>query len=76
MGHALSKYDHNTIMCIDNEFKDSKLSGFDVAKQLHEQGFTRLYLVSGREFERDKVPEYLTTILKDDIDTIVKLTES
>jgi len=72
----ISKYDHNTIMCIDNEFKDSKLSGFDVAKQLHEQGFTRLYLVSGREFERDKVPEYLTTILKDDIDTIVKLTES
>ena len=58
----ISKYDKDAIMCIDHEFKGSKLNGFAVLKQLHEQGFTRLYLFSGREFAKSKVPEYLTAI--------------
>lgn len=71
----LSKYDKDTIMLIDHEFKGSKLNGFDVAKQLHEQGFTRLYLFSGRDFEKSEVPNYLTVILKTDIDALSKLAE-
>ncbi|CAL7961428.1 hypothetical protein GAMM_220005 [Gammaproteobacteria bacterium] len=58
------------------EFKSSKLNGFDVAKQLHEQGFTRLYLLSGRTFEKGKVPGYLTVIMKTDTDAIFKLVDS
>jgi len=71
----LSKYDKDTIMLIDHEFKGSKLNGFDVAKQLHEQGFTRLYLFSGRDFEKDMIPDYLSVILKTDIDALSKLAE-
>ncbi|CAL7959834.1 Sensor protein [Gammaproteobacteria bacterium] len=70
------KYDKDTIMLVDHEFKGSALSGFDVLKQLREHGFTRLYLFSGREFEKNEIPDYLTVIMKTDIDTLMKLIES
>ncbi|CAL7964394.1 hypothetical protein GAMM_90007 [Gammaproteobacteria bacterium] len=70
------KYDKDVIVCVDHEFEGNKLNGFDIAKQLHEQGFTRLYLFSGRRFEKGKIPDYLTAIMKTDIDAITKLAES
>jgi len=70
------KYDKDIMIWIDHEFKGSKLNGFDIAKQLHEQGFTRLYLLSGRRFEKGEVPDYLTAILKTDTDDIFKLAAS
>ncbi|MEI8054866.1 MAG: PAS domain-containing protein [bacterium] len=71
-----SKYDKDVIACIDHEFEGNKLNGFDVLKQLHEQGFTRLYLFSGRTFTKEEVPDYLTAIVKTDIDALTKLAES
>ena len=59
-----------------DDLLSSKLNGFDVAKQLHEQGFTRLYLLSGRTFEKSEIPDYLTVIMKTDTDAIFKLAES
>jgi len=38
--------------------------------------FTRLYLLSGRRFEKGEVPDYLTAILKTDTDDIFKLAAS
>lgn len=67
------KYDKNVIMLIDHEFNGSTLNGFDVLKQLHELGFTRLYLFSGRRFEENEVPDYVTVIMKTDIDGFMKL---
>ena len=72
----MSKYDKDVAMCIDHEFKNSSLNGFDVAKQLHEQGFTKLYLFSGREFEKSEVPDYLIAIQKTDLDALIKLIDS
>ncbi|MEI8054740.1 MAG: PAS domain-containing protein [bacterium] len=73
---GVSKCRKDVIICVDHEFEGSKLNGFDVAKQLHEQGFTRLYLLSGRTFEKSEIPDYLTVIMKTDTDAIFKLAES
>lgn len=43
---------------------------------LMDQGFTRLYLFSGREFEKSEIPNYLTVIMKTDIDGLMGLIES
>ncbi len=44
----------------------------NVAKELHEKGFSRLYLLSGNEFRKEELPPYLTAILKSDIESIEK----
>ncbi len=43
-------------MLIDHEFKGSALNGFDVLKQLHKRGFTKLCLFSGRTFGKNEIP--------------------
>ena len=74
--NGVSKCRKDVIICMDHEFEGNKLNGFDIAKQLHEQGFTRLYLLSGRPFEKKEIPDYLTVIMKTDTDVIFKLAES
>ena len=58
-------YSKDTIICIDNDFGiAAPLNGIQVAKRLHELGFTRLFLVSGTYFSEDILPSYLTFIEK------------
>lgn len=68
----LSQYDKNIKIFIDNNFGNTHISGIELAKQLHEKGFTKLYLFSGNDFEEGEVPDYLTIIPKTDIDTLCK----
>ncbi len=63
----LDKYDHDTKICLDNNYNNSIMKGTTVAKTLHEKGYTYLYIISGNEF--DTLPEYLTSIRKDDIES-------
>lgn len=71
----LSQYDKDTIICMDNDLKNM-ITGVELAKQLHEQGFTKLYLLSGKEFKKVEIPDYLVIIQKTDITTLTKLGKS
>jgi hypothetical protein len=72
----LSQYTKDTKICIDNSIKP-EMSSLALAKRLHEAGYTKLYLLSGWNFENGKyeserppapyeLPEYLTAIYKDE----------
>jgi PAS domain S-box-containing protein len=69
----ISKYSKETKILLDNNYQNSKLMGWNIAQQLHELGYTSLYLLSGEVFDQDNMPTYLTVIRKDDIDRIQKL---
>jgi FixJ family two-component response regulator len=59
----ISKYSKDTKIIMDHDFKDN-MNGFDLAAQLYEWGYTRLYMVSGKRFEKKEIPHYLTVLLK------------
>ena len=66
-------YRHDTPFLLDNQFKNSKHSGIDLAKILHEQGYTQLYLFSGETFGPGELPDYLNVIRKDDLERLKQL---
>lgn len=69
-----SKYPMDTIIFIDNHFEKENVTGTDLAKQLYERGFSRLYLFSGTDYSADNsLPAYLTPILKTDLEAVKKL---
>ena len=68
----LSQYPKNTKICMDNDFH-CQITGVELAKQLHETGFTQLYLFSGKDFEKDEIPNYLKVITKEDLIGLSKL---
>src|SRR6185437_10117078 len=54
----ISKYSADTtIILMDNQFEQENITGIELAKQLHERGFLRLYLFSGTDYTGDsKIP--------------------
>jgi FixJ family two-component response regulator len=66
----LSQYDKDTKIFMDNDFKSS-MNGIELAKKLHNKGYTNLYLFSGKDFMTGKVPNYVTIITKADIDELI-----
>jgi PAS domain S-box-containing protein len=71
----LAQYPKDTVICMDHDFK-TKMNGIDLAKQLHEAGYTKLYLLSGNKFEEGVVPDYLTVLLKGDMEALLQLTNA
>ncbi len=65
-----AKYAKETKIYLDNNYKSSFLKGINIAKTLHEQGYQRLYLLSGDVFEENDIPSYLTVIGKNDIERL------
>ena len=62
-------YPKNTVISIDNNYGAAiPITGIEVAAQLHEQGFTRLFLVSGTHFYQSQLPPYLTYVEKMNLD--------
>jgi FixJ family two-component response regulator len=59
----LYKYSKDTKIITDHELKQGG-NGFDLLKKLHEQGYSKLYLLSGRSFEKQEIPSYITVLLK------------
>jgi hypothetical protein len=57
---------------MDNDLQN-RINGIELAKQLHEAGYTNLYLLSGKDFEKGKVPSYLRVLSKGDMDVFDKL---
>jgi FixJ family two-component response regulator len=68
----LYQYAKDTIICMDHDFK-AKIDGIELAKQLYEAGYKKLYLLSGKTFEKGEVPNYLTVLLKGDTESLSKL---
>ena len=61
----LSKYDKDTPICTDHSL-NCEIDGFDVARRLHEAGFSRLFLLSDWE-DIKEAPSYLTVVSKPDV---------
>ena len=66
----LASYPKNITIIIDNNFSTSHEKGINILKELHELGFTKLYLLSGEHLNADDLPDYLVAIRKDKIDEI------
>ena len=71
----VDKYALDTQFILDNCYyaddgSSYEIDGIEIAKRLHEKGFTRLFLLFGEAFA---VPDYLTLILKTDREKIRKL---
>lgn len=66
----VSQYAKDVKILLDNNFATGGMQGMEVAKILHDQGYTRLYMISGEIFNKDQIPGYLTVIGKDNLDAI------
>ncbi|MCC2667039.1 MAG: hypothetical protein K0S63_955 [Gammaproteobacteria bacterium] len=70
--NELDLYPKNTKISLDNDFGGKDLNGVQLARQLHEKGYTHLYMLSGRDFAEHELPPYLTFIPKTDTDLAQK----
>lgn len=71
----VDKYPKDTKFILDNYYYDENgrsydIDGIGIAEKLHAKGFTRLFLLSGEQFD---VPDYLKLILKSDKEKIKSL---
>ncbi|MCC2625251.1 MAG: hypothetical protein K0R14_1124 [Burkholderiales bacterium] len=49
--------------------------GLVIAKTLHEQGYTKLFMVTGEKLDPSIIPDYLTVVLKADAEKIKELAD-
>jgi FixJ family two-component response regulator len=70
----LDEYSKDTKIVTDYDIK-SEINGLDLVQKLHKLGYTKLYIMSGRNFEEQEIPPYFTVLLKgiDGIDKILAL---
>lgn len=61
------KYSKNTKIFLDNTYKGYRLNGIEVSQILYNEGYTKLFLLSGSVFVQNDLPEYLTAIQKFDL---------
>ncbi len=61
----ISRYAKDTKICTDYTL-NCAMTGLDVAKILHEQGFTNLYLATGHRFTQEDLPEYVRLLKSKD----------
>lgn len=64
-----SQYPKDTKICLDKNFTEN-IDGISLANKLHEQGFSRIFLVSGEHISPDTLPEYINVVHKEDIQSI------
>ncbi len=68
----LNKYPKETRIYLDNNYGTSKLTGLDVAKTLHDLGYTQLHLLSGEVFKDADIPSYLRLVGKNKLESLKK----
>lgn len=66
----LHRYSKDTKIYLDQNYDNSWLKGMDLAKELHEKGYKRLYVLSGEVFNEKEIPPYVTAIWKCDLDAL------
>lgn len=70
--NTIANYPKDTKIVMDNELKE-QTTGIELAEKLNDAGYSNLYLLSGKQFNKNDVPNYLNTILKDDYNYLEKL---
>lgn len=68
----ISFYDKDTKIFLDRNFH-GRVDGIEIAKKLHDMGYTSLYLLSGERVDANEIPGYLDPILKTDLDKLVSV---
>ena len=71
-----AKYPKDIKIILDNQFQREHARGIEIAQELHQEGYTNLYLFSGEDFRFNQdvvIPPYLTVILKSDIDLLLEI---
>src|SRR5262249_54840251 len=66
----LDEHPKDTRIFLDNQYGHGQKTGLQVAKELYEQGFTHVCLLSGQRFRPGEIPDYVTVIAKDDFEAI------
>ena len=68
------KYPKDIHICLDYTLGD--INGIEIAKILHKEGYTKLYLFTGWDRfmleEKEEVPRYIKVFLKTETDSILK----
>jgi PAS domain S-box-containing protein len=67
---ALSRYSRKVPIYLDNNFASASITGLDFAKELHQSGFEKLFLLTGENLSQRDVPTYVTLVGKHEIDKI------
>lgn len=67
---VVEQYPKDTKICLDQNFNDSRMDGLYLAEQLNKLGYTKLFLISGEEFDKRKLPKYLTVLGKSYIEKV------
>lgn len=58
----IHKYPKDVRIFLDNNYDCSELTGIDIAKNLHELGYTRIHILTGESYL--EAPPYVTVIVK------------
>jgi PAS domain S-box-containing protein len=66
----IHQYPKHTKIMLDHHYTNFDQKGLQIAEHLHGLGFTQLYLLSGESFSGLKIPDYLTAIMKTDLDKV------
>lgn len=69
----LSRYSKEIKICTDNGFGGNYITGIQLIKKLKDFGYNKLYLLSGTDFDKRQVPDYVTPIMKGDIQLLDEL---
>ena len=71
----VAQYPLSTKVVLDMFYTNAgvwQLDGFDVAKKLHEMGYSNLYMAAGETIKK-RIPDYLKVIYKDDVHGLSRL---
>ncbi len=69
----LSEYSKKTKICTDNKFAKGSITGIDLVKKLHKDGYKNLFLLSGKEFAENEIPDFLNVIMKGNMEELKQL---
>jgi signal transduction histidine kinase len=76
---VLIQYPLDTRIILDTHYYDAEGYtgyGIDIAQALHTKGYTRLFLFAGEEIATEKIPPYLTVVLKTGANAILNLNKA
>jgi hypothetical protein len=68
--NCVNQYPKHTKIMLDHHFANFDQKGLQIAATLNALGFTRLYLLSGESFSAWQIPDYLTTVMKTDLEKV------
>jgi hypothetical protein len=60
--NSIRQYSKQTRIILGRTFDDPAIQGIQIAEQLHDMGFTRIYLLSSEYLSKHQIPNYLTVI--------------